>query len=292
MFADSPRLDSRWHAGGRSVLNHFHLKASGFDRLFSLLLAAILLVGLLAAGLFVVWITSGPATFDRAPPEPGGGEFLGLDLTAAKPALDFAEPDLPEAVTQDLSSVLASLPSAVEQAMEDGGTKIKGPNVPARRDPSPVPISKGIGFERWQIEYYASDREHYRRQLDGLGIQFGIVNQTTNDITRLSRFTGGYSKTNSDRAAEKESVYFIPVKRSLRRWDEQIATDADCSVQDCFVVHFLADKTVQQLLLAEQRLAASQNKQIKQIKTTQFKVVESDGGFQLEIGEIRYVDEL
>ena len=214
-----------------------------------------------------------------------------MDLTAAKPALDFVEPDLPEAVTQDLSSVLASLPSAVEQAMEDG-LGMKGDTVFPIRKPSPAPPSEGIGFERWRIEYFANNREHYRRQLDGLGIQFGIVNQNNNFITRLAGFTGANSKSNSDRAAEKESVYFVPVKRSLRRWDEQIATAAECSLDDCFIVHFLADETVQQLLLAEQRLATSQAKQVKQIKTTQFKVVESEGGFRLEIGEIRYIDEL
>lgn len=281
----------QWHYGGNVVGNLFELKATGFDRLFSFLLAAILLIAFLVAGLFAIWLTAVTPDFKKTPGEPGE-ELIGMDLTCAKPAMDFLEPDLPEATTQDLSTVLASLPAAVEVAM-NAGDGIKGiGKIPGDREPPPPNVTEGLGFERWRIEYHANSFEHYKKQLQGLGIQFGLVHEQNNSITRLSGFIKGYTTVASDRATENDSVYVVPVKSSFRRWDSRIAREADCDMLERFIVHFLPAEAVQEMLRMEQRLASSQSRTVQQIKQTRFKVVESNGGFHLEIAEIGYSEHI
>lgn len=297
MFADSselqhsPEFQSVWHHGGHPAWNLTSLRVTGFDRVYSFLLAAILLVAFVAAGLLTIWLTSGATEFGHKTGAPGGGTLvIGPDESVNNPVEDFVEPDFLEATTEDLSTVLASMPAAVESTMDVG---IGGGDDQIGRDPNPLPdpAPSTTSFTRWRIEYQSTDLAHYRRQLAGLGIELGVVFQLTNEITRLTSLeVDPIEKIKSDRAAEVDSVYFVPLKKWLRAWDNQIALTAGAQQPDSFVVHFLDQRRVQQMLEMEQSFAANASRSVDEIRQTIFRVVESNDQFKMELSEVTFME--
>lgn len=287
MFAESSGLQSRWHHGGHRAWNVFLLRSTGYDRIFSFLLAAIVLVAFVAAGLLAIWLTSGEPRFERVLPNPESGGFLPLDSDGSpdNPVDNFVEPFLPEATTTDISSMLASMPMAVEKSMKIGPGK-KGDKRIGPGPPGPNPDPSELGFDRWRIEYQCTDLNHYKRQLAELNIEFGVVSKTSNKITRLKINGNQVVASQSDRSAESHSVYFVPVKRWLRAWDQQIVKSAGIDQSDSIVVHFLSPLQVQQMLAAEKGIAAKESRPVDEIKWMVFKVAGSEGDFRFEPSEV------
>lgn len=290
MFAESSGLQPHWHHGGQRAWNVFLLRSTGFDRFFSLLLASIVLVAFVAAGLLAVWLTAGEPRFDRIIGSPIGGETTLMELPDGpdNPVDEFVEPFLPEATTTDISSLLASLPTAVEQAMEDGpGAEGEKRRVPGPPNSGPTP---GDSLDRWRIDYGSTDLKHYKQQLAGLGIEFGVVSKETNEITRLEFQGNQVVPRRSNRAAEANSVYFVPEKRWLRAWDQRIASAAGIEHADSIIVHFLSPERVEQMLVAEHGLAAKDSRSVTEISRTIFIVAGEAGDLRLEPSEINYRD--
>ena len=285
----------------KSIRPNFNVETSvsGYDMLSAFLVSSIMLVGFLAALLFCVWLTmiidfSGrkpialveyeepfgdekPEGFEDDLFEPGVEEFPEVDVPQLKDAL--------EAVTDAVSSVKAALEARDGDAAQMGagsgfGSRDGGPGTGGG---DVIPEHK-----RWQIEYSAKNLTEYSKQLRHFNIDIGVIGQSTNKITRLVQPGGSGQVVNSSRAAEKKSLYFVPEKIRLRKWDEVLVKQKSISTTGAFTVQFYPMATRQQLRDVEIAYLTKIGRQLREVRRTVFKISPAGGGYRYELKEMNF----
>ena len=179
------------------------LRTSKFDVVTSLFVALIAFIGLFVSMLFIIWITS-RWTWEATAIEPiienpagRGDNAEGFERDFEPPGEeeveDLLEPtmaDTIEAVTDAVSSVAASLVSAdTDQAATTQGAGGAGDSRP------PGPEGEGDDivprFERWQLEFEASDIGSYATQLDQYAIELGVLGGGKDNVVGAKNLSGG-----------------------------------------------------------------------------------------------------
>ena len=162
----------------RSVTTDFETKVSSYDRLSSMLAALVILCGLAASIMFVMWLARN-ISFDKrlpvisAPFEPvGTGEHSeGIAKEFEKPGseelADVPDPQLADAV-KELTAAATSL--AGDFANIDGNAELigTGPGLGNRRERGPGGDDhdgKG-GGQRWQVHFVTTTLAAYGKQLN------------------------------------------------------------------------------------------------------------------------------
>lgn len=272
---------------------------SAYDALSAFLVAAIMLVGFLAALLFCVWLTmiidfsakapialvqyeepfgdEKPEGFEDDILEPGVEEFPEVEVPQLKDAL--------EAVTDAVSSVKAALEARDGDAAQMG----RGAGL-GSRDGGPGSGSGDVipEHKRWKIEYSAQNIAEYSKQLRHFNIDLGVISQNSNAITRVKQPGGSVQIVNSSRAEEKKSLYFVPVKLRLRRWDEQLVKQNGQSMNGAFAVQFYPNPTRNQLRQVEIEHLTKIGRQLREVRRTVFNIVPDGAGFKFQLKEMNF----
>ena len=258
-----------------------------------------MLVGFLTALLFCVWLTmiidfSGkkpialvpyeepfgnekPEGFEDDIHEPGVEEFPEVEVPQLKDAL--------EAVTDAVSSVKAALEARDGDAAEMGRGAGFG-----SRDGGPGSGSGDVipEHKRWKIEYSAQNVEEYSRQLSNFEIDIGVIGQVKNTITRLRDPGGAKQVIESSKAKEKKSLYFVPEKIRLRRWDEQLAKRNGISLTGAFTVQFYSDRARAELRQIELEHLTKIGRQLREVRRTIFNIVPNGAGYRYQLKEMNF----
>ena len=272
---------------------------SGYDTLNAFLISAIILVGFMVTLLFVIWLTMVIDFGRRAPAqliayeEPFGNEKPeGFEDDIFEPGVEeFPEVETPqlkdalEAVTDAVSSVRANLEARDGDAAEMGkgrgfGSRDGGPGT---GDGNVIPESK-----RWKIDYEAANINEYAQQLSFFGIDLGVIEQATNGILRIRDVGRNPQVITSERKKEKRSLYFVPEKARMRRWDQMLAKRNNVTLNDRFLVHFYPMKTRVMLRNIEQAYLTQVGRELSDVRRTFFKIVPDGNGFKFELTDMNF----
>lgn len=293
-------------AGARAPQTLPTLQVSAYERVASMMLSMLILIGVVVFCLFMAWLgmhvffpplKSVPVRYEQV----GGGIESGvvgesMQLDSPTPQDIAKESDLDEPELQDtLATVLEAVaiqqmdlddPNLTDQDSEakGGGKQIGDGKVPGW----------GMGGEgrpgipphlRWEINFGDGNTlETYARQLDFFGIELGVIGigQTT------------YAKNLS---RPKPETYVKPSKEEKRLWmnwkrgklkeaDRELAAKAGLPVNGRLILQFYPDPTEQMLLAAEHEY---KDIDASKIRKTRFGVRQVGGGYEFYVIEQTYL---
>ncbi len=194
------------------------MRISRFDIVTSLFMALILFIGTFVLMLFIIWLLSGdPRPKPLAPliENPAGrgenpeGFERDFEPPGAEEVEELMEPTLAdtiEAVTDAVSTVAASLTTAdTSQTATTTGTG-QGDSRP------PGPAGEGDDiiprWERWELNFKASNQREYAQQLDFYKIELGAFGGGLQGLDYASNLSTAPKKSHNDNPKEEKRIYF------------------------------------------------------------------------------------
>lgn len=280
------------------------LKTQRVDVVASLLMAALIILGMIVTLLFIVWLTQ---TFTWGPGEltieaenvAGRGDHAAgferdIEPPGAEEIVDLTEPTLEqtlEAVTDAATSVAASLDSVDSQS----AAASHGTGVGDSRPPGPLGEGDDIvpRYERWELKFQAKGIRAYSQQLDFFKIELACIGggvATVDYATALS--TSPQSRSGTSAAENKLGrLYFMWRNESpLKQFDTQLLTQAGVRTQGRQILKFIPKPLEDQLAQIEKRKFLEAGKTtIKQVAKTIFESrAGASGGYEFFVIEQRY----
>lgn len=276
-------------------------KTSAYDRLSSGLTAMILLVGFLVTVLFIIWFTS-VFKFERnvAPPfvpatigDDGNDKPEGFEDDELDPGVeDFAEvetPQLAEAL-EAVSNAVSTIRANSEHVSGDAAVMGKGGGYGSREG---GPSGSGDGVpehKRWKIVYEVDSKDTYKAQLDFFAIRVGVVEPVGETIYQLGNLSKRTQVTETTRDNEQKTLYFTHSKQRMKKWDLQIAGDANVPTNGALMVQFYSEKARIAIATAEDQYLKSVSRELRDVRRTNIKVVaDGSGGFRFDIVSCEYL---
>ncbi len=229
-----------------AVKTNFETKVSSYDRVSSMLVALVMLCGLAATIMFVMWLARN-ISFDKtlpiiaAPFEPiGTGEFAeGIAQEFEEPGVeelaDVPEPQLADAV-ESLTDAISSV--AANFADFDGTAELMGTGTGLGDSRARGPGGDGKGGkgggQRWQVHFVTTTLAAYGQQLDYFKIEIGSLHRSLPNIEYARKFSQQKpDRRVGDRASEKKERRLWlnwPKNSKLRDYDVQLLKAADITV--------------------------------------------------------------
>lgn len=272
--------------------NSVETKVSTYDRTSAWLVAAIVVLGSLAAILAVTLMQPAAVDFVICPPDPvdpvdqngGVNQIVWIEAGADRP--DAAESATDEAtldsVTDAVSSVMATI-----AARSNGANGVFGDNDGVgtdSRQPGPVG-TPGDDLQRWKTLYDLRDIDSYSRMLRSLGIELGVVSKRTNTIWRISEPGDVNRVLETSRSEQNEAIYFTTDSRRIRKWDQRLVRQAGVELDEVILVHFFPAELVATMQRAE-IAAIPEGKTIESIAETEFETVEVNGVIEIRVKSV------
>ncbi len=263
------------------------LKVSAYDRVSSVIVALLVMVGSLVAMLGIVWWTSQMLTRPTAQEvflveEAEGEESNEQDAREVQePGLEdlaLVEPDVKEtlaAVTDAVSSVAASL-DAIETAVSTRGQGGEG-----RKAGSGV-IPR---WQRWEIRYLSTTLEAYAKQLDFFGIELAAMGGGKPSVDYAHFQKGRIGRRPSPEGQEDKRLYFVWQGGRFQQQDRALLTQAGINPQGRITCQFFSPELENSLALLEQKQLGG--RPLKQVRRTVFAVRPAGQGFEFYVLEIQ-----
>lgn len=274
-------------------------QVSLFDRISSLLVALLILVGFFVLILFLIWLTNRALYRERAVPVTLIEELAGRGDHALGTARDLEEPgveELPDVVEPQLSETLEAVTDAVSsqaatlEALEgnaeftgtgrgQGDSRMAGPGGEGSADIVPR-------WERWEVHFSTTSRDEYARQLDFFGIELGAVGGGTPNVD----YATGLSKpTPSRRSApgdQEKRLYMTWNSGVLQEMDRQLLEQAGITTRGRIIMQFYPPEQEQKL--AELENAKAGGRSVKEIRKTMFGVRAAGTGYEFYVIDQQY----
>lgn len=275
------------------------LQVTVYDRVASMLLALLALVGISVACLLLVWLSNRLLVVQRAVPvtlQPLGGgaewgELLGsMQLESPSPEevaaqADLEIPEFRQMVAAVAEAVALRRADLVDPALED--------NSPAARGGRSQGTGSVVGYgepgdgsgnrpQRWEIEFaQGATLDLYARQLDHFGIELGAIS-VTSQIVYAANFSSPAPSRRVGRRADEQRLYMAWRDGALKEADRRLLTRAGVDVAGKVVVQFFPPELEQRLAALEQQFA---DRQPRSIRKTRFGVRASPAGFEFYVIE-------
>lgn len=234
------------------------LRVTAYDRVAAWLIALLVLVGLTATVLFIIWLTTVlvlrrvskpiemiqyPGRGDHAEgyerdPEPPGLEEV--DIEMEQPTLEASM----EAVTDLASTVAASL----ETFETDALLTAKGSGRGDSRPPGPEGEGDDVvpPWERWEIRYSTASIEEYARQLDFFRIELGAAGGSKL-IDYAYNLSNNPPARRQGSGKDEKRVYLTWRSGTLRQFDEQLLARAGIPTNGRIVMQFIPEEVYNEL---------------------------------------------
>ncbi len=277
------------------------MRISRFDIITSLFMALILFIGTFVLMLFIVWVLSGkPKPRPLAPmienPAGRGDNAEGFERDFEPPGAEEVEElqeptlaDTIEAVTDAVSTVAASLTTADTSAAATTSGTGKGDS----RPPGPEGEGEDIipRWERWELNFKASNQRAYGQQLDFYKIELGAFGGGLPGLDYASNLAAAPKKAHTDTPDAEKRIYFswktatpfIAYERTfLQRAGVQLPAGRN-------VVRLIPPDLENQLAHLEMEYAKSKGYQsVTQLAKTVFESKSSGSGYSFEVTSQRY----
>ncbi len=260
-------------------------EVSAYDKVNATLQVLLMMLGLAVGLMLMIWLTShfkwrtpmAPVDISEAMIEGEEGEKAPEGV-----AEDFFEPgveEFPDVETPQLMDALEAVTNAV--------SSVRANNAFMDGDAAEMGKGRGLGHKRggggggsgvipeakrWRIEHAGSDLDTYAKQLSAFRIDIGSVVKDNNDVYRLRDPAGARQVINSTRATEDKVLYFGHQKPKLRQWDERLLRKAGIPYDNSMVVQFYPEETRVKLRALEAERMTKNQKNLKQVKNTIFRL--------------------
>lgn len=298
---ESVEHDAATLSGDERFVEREKLRTSRFDIVTSFFMALILFIGTFALLLFIVWLTS-RFSFPPRPIAPiienpaGRGENpegfeRDFEPPGAEEVEELMEPTLQdtiEAVTDAVSSVAASLVTTDTAAT----ATTAGTGAGDSRPPGPEGEGEDIipRFERWQLNFSASNLRGYATQLDFYKIELGAIGGSIQGVDVASNLAGSPKKSRIvDTESEKRLYFMWTTPSPLMQFDRQLLQQAGIQLPNRQMLKFIPKDLENQLAQIELDYARSKGyNSVTQIAKTVFESKAADGGYAFEVVSQRY----
>jgi hypothetical protein len=277
--------------------NNTELQVSTHDRVASLILALLVVVGFFTTVLFLVWLTtrvyahqiSAPVEYLEDLGESGYnalGSAEELEPPGVEELPDVDQPQLTDTL-QAVTDVI-STQSATLEAMEGTSSLMgKGRGLGDHRGRG----TGGAGGRRpdRKINFITTTLEAYATQLDFFKIELGVLRPGTDSIDYARNLSQSTPTTRVGKANEEERNYFLwTSEQTLAELDEQLLAKAGINVGRGLILQFWPEEAWQHLLHVEADKAKLAKQERTSIRRTDFGVRSNRGGFELFVTDQRY----
>lgn len=259
-----------------------------YDQVSGSLAAGVMVSGMLTAILLTVWFCQ--LTSDRTTPD----SLVFFTTEAAigmEVAGDVDEPQMDELLavqSAELSDAVKQIDVVSTVQAVSGNTRIgRGTS----DDDSPLPIvppQDRLPVQRWQITFAVDSIDGYAELLDQLGVELAGVERVGDEVVYIKDFTGEPNFRVGKKQSERR-IYFSHSLEQLRRWDLDLLRKAGLErVDERLPLHFYTAEAINRLYGLENRRLQQDGKDIKSVKTTTFRVVRTEAGYDIELDGIEY----
>ncbi len=260
------------------------LRVTSYDRVSSMLLALLLLIGATVLTLLLIWLTGKllaakavvPVTMEQIGE---GGGAMGDDSTLEEPSL--SETDLVEPEPERTLAVVASAVASRQAVLADpaigqaGGGAGGGGRMAGSGDGTP-------GIPRhWEVVFAQSTLETYARQLDYFGIELAVLGD--GDKVVYARNVSSPTPTQESRPRDQEKRYYLTWRHGgLQEADRELLKRAKISTEGRLILKFLPPGVEANLAAMEKSHAGADSERIAK---TQFGILSTAGGYEFYISE-------
>lgn len=276
------------------------LQVSLYERVASLLISLLIMVGTAVAGLLIIWFTGQMFTTQTAVPVvledlSGGredgvvGESMQLDSEIDEIAqeTEFEEPQMQETlemVTDAVANQLAMLdnPALVDTLNAGGGGRSTGTG-------NQVGFGAGEGesgiprAQRWTIRFQDNTLEEYAQQLDYFKIELAALGPA--GVQYASGVSGSPTRRTGRKGEKEERLYMSWKDGTLKQFDTQLLQKANIPTTGRIILQFYSADTENLLANIEKNYAG---READEIRKTVFQVERAGGGFQFKVVEQSY----
>ncbi len=278
----------------------YRLTVNSYDRFSSVLIALLLIVGVLVAGLVFIWyinhiriksdiaIEFKPIEFASRPADAAMGVARDLEPPGMEDAPELTEPKL-----QDTLSALSALSTTSallsDEAIDSDTEAGKGSGLGDSRRAG----DGGDGLEGEepvrQIKYEPASLDEYAQWYDFYKLELGVLDQQNNLIYYAKNLTGASPVVRSAPPDQEKRLYTInPVGSPLNTLDRRLAERAGIGARGTFTVTFWPDEAAKVLLEQEFNAATAKRKQINEVQRSVFRVTRGGSGFQMALEDQVY----
>lgn len=264
------------------------LKVSAYDRVSSVIVSLLVMLGVLVGMLVVLWWTSQmlsrATTQDVFLVEEEGEQEGEQDAREIQePGMEdlaLAEPDVQDtlaAVTDAVSSVAASL-DAIDSAVSSRGQGA----VDSRKAGNGV-IPR---WQRWEIRYIATTLDAYAKQLQFFGIELGAMGGGRPGIDYAYFQQSKLVKKQQPAGQEDKRLYFIWQGGKFQQQDRSLLSQASVNTQGRVTCQFFSPELENSLAVLEQKELG--NRTLKQVRKTIFGVRPAGKSFEFYVVEVQW----
>jgi len=273
------------------------------DRVASLLMASLIVIGAIVLLLFVYWLTqtfawpTGSILVEQEQVAGRGDHAAGFERDIEPPGSEEVEElatptleDTLEAVTDIATNVTATLESISTESVESVAGTGKGDNRP------PGPLGEGDDIvprhERWELKFKAAGLKPYAEQLDFYQIELAAVGGGINTVDYASSLSASPKKRSglADEENKRQRLYFMwRSDGPLRQFDLQLLNQAGVSTQGRQLLKFIPKSLEDQLAQKELDYARSQGHgSVQEIAKTVFESEQVSGGYDFNVTQQFY----
>ncbi len=275
------------------------LRVSHYERVAGWLTALLVLVGLVAAVLAVVWLTP-VLVFSHVPPSvqliayPGQGDAAQNDERDAEvpdPAearISFEPPSLAaglDPLTELASSVAASYEFLVADNSGDSDSTTGGRSGDDHRKRQPRVIADDEmipPWERWEIRYASTSLAEYARQLDFFQIELGGVGGSPH-VDYVFDLSSDSPARRRGPSRDEQRIYLSWRSGKLREFDTELVQRAGVETSGRILLQFLPPEVCQRLLELEREHAGARPP--REWLRTVFGVRRSGAGYEFFVAD-------
>jgi len=266
-------------------------KVSAYDQFSGLLIALLVLVGTSVGVLVVIFFTTrhweSPVSIPVIiePISGRGDHAFGVEQDLEAPGIEELDRELMPQIEADYEAVTEAITD--QQAMLEviDGTKTTSNQGSGKGDSRPLG-PEGIGadiiprWERWQIEFSATDLRRYAEQLDFFQIELGAAGGGIQKIEYASNFSG-LPKTRLGDPGSDERLYFTWKSGTLRDADLQLLKQSGIASTNRIPIQFYPAETENLLAYVEQQYLDV--RPLSKVKKTVFGIRDAENGFEFYV---------
>ena len=288
------RTNKPTHNSPAAVAMPVDLGVSAYERVASLLVALLLIVGFIVFALFLMWWAKRAIAANRPVPIAAMEELSGRGEHAQGVGREMEEPgveELAELEQPQLADTLAAVttaitlqPATLDELLGEADAMGHGRGQGDSRGTGPggEGTAKIIPrWDRWEISFSASQIETYARQLDFFGIELAAMSGGSANVDYASKLSlDSPTKRSGSGAAEKRLRFGWKAGR-LQEFDRQLLGKAGVDAHGRVVVQFASPALENELARLENEQLAGRD--LSEVRKTVFGVESADGGYKLSV---------
>lgn len=278
----------------RVRVDDYGLTVSPYERVASLIIAMLILVGLAVALLFLLWLTSRifasrmPVDVDWMEIGEGGGlggdTELETNMEELTQEVEFEEPEFQDTLATIADAVATKAALLEEPTFSDQvGTAKGGPGGDGR--------SAGFGPGRpgkprhWEVAFLEGNTTTtYARQLDFFKIELGVL-MPGNQVEYARNLTKATPDRRSGPADEEKRYYLTWAKGGLQEADAELLAKAGITAGNRPILKFISrELEIELMKLEKQRAGKNENR----IRATYFAIRPKGSGYEFYVRDQTY----